>query len=175
MLYPQGSYKCKITQQRFGRSPAKGTPAFELTFKVLASADDPDTAVASEFRTQQFWITPNTLTRVVEDLQRLVSADGEHWAGRKISELDPRSNNHFSFYGWEVILYCRQGEDNKGKTREEWSPRGSTLLPLDPHLLDEFDAALAGSNTGIHVENNTDGKSALVPAQTGVTLDDVPF
>ena len=137
-FYPEGSYTCRVTKQRFALSPKKGTTAFVLEFLVLKCVGDPDSELSSQSRTVEFWLTNNTVVRVRADLRLL------GFTGSRLSELDPESPDYFSFVGFEVIMYCRHGQDGDGNPREEWSPRGSNLQPLtDKRPLAELDRILS--------------------------------
>jgi hypothetical protein len=169
VFYAEGGYTCEITKQRFGQSPVKGTKAFVLEFRVLKRVDDPDASLQSYLRKVEFWLTPKTVARVREDLRLL------GFTGSTISELDPQSADYFSLTGWEVTMYCRHGQDQDGNSREEWSPRGSGLLPLtNKEELEKLDAVLAKIDR--EEEQKRNHKTELVAVtELGITDDDVPF
>jgi hypothetical protein len=164
-MFAEGSYRCRILKQNFGRSAVKNTLAFELSFRVLSSLDEPDKKL-DEIRTQKFWLTDRTHERVLADLQKIVSEEGYRWPGERISDLDPRSKNYFSMHDWVVVMFCKHRRDNRGKNQEEWSPRDSSLLPVSLSEPAEFD------QVGV---NSKGEQSSLVVAQEGVSDNDVPF
>jgi hypothetical protein len=165
----EGGYTCQVTKQRFALSPVKGTKAFVLEFRVLKRVENPEATLQSQPRVAEFWLTSKTIGRVRSDLRLL------GFTGSRISELHPQSPDYFSLIGCEITMYCRHGWDQEGNPREQWGPRGSSMLPLTKtEELEELDAVLAVIDR--EKEQKRNPKTALVAANDlGITDDDVPF
>lgn len=128
MAYQKGLYLAKVAGQMLSKSSNKGTDQFVLTFYPIAEIDretrehyDCEDGERSLF----FYLTENTIKRVVEDLRSL------GFDRNSFLDLDPSTPNHFSFVDKEIEVECDL-ETYEGKERERWRLAGAGGMQLKP-------------------------------------------
>jgi hypothetical protein len=138
--FDPGRYLVRIEHQRFLESQRRGTLEFCLTFRVQKNLDKPDTRVKSFLRNTTWWITENTVKRVMRDLRTL------GYSGDSLAGLDPDYQDFYDFSGQEIELICTHESNEKGDVFERWSLAATAKPNLEnKSKLREFDRLLAKS------------------------------
>lgn len=103
-----GEYTARIVAQGFTESKEKKTPGFFLEVEFLSATGPNSLPDNPQNRTISWWITDNTIDFVIEKLRLL------GWDGAKLTDLEPGADNHHSFVGQEIQVYCQHdGEYDK--------------------------------------------------------------
>lgn len=181
-FYEIGNYIGEVTAQALGKA-STGTPQFVLRFRVLGKPDPSDpgsfTPVQEYERTIYRAITPNTIDYVVQDLEKLGYERGGFGA------LDPSHQDHQSFVGMQIDVYCKHENNAKGDLGEKWQlSRGASGLkvdPIDSKGVRELDALFGKSLKAKLPKTSSVAKPQPVmaggppPFSEEVTDEDVPF
>jgi hypothetical protein len=143
--------------QCFIESAQKGTLGFTLSFRVLASLDQPETPIKSFQRDTTLWITDKTVKRVLHELHNL------GYPGVTLSGVDPDTPGFHDFRDLEINLIC-QHEHGGDEVYERWSLETARANLENKWQLRRFDRML-----------NPKPPRANGDAQGGITEGDVPF
>jgi hypothetical protein len=112
--YQKGLYKARITDQRFGESKKKGTPYFEVDFKVVArfdSATNAEVACEESSRSVQVYITEGKGLEIAVSRLKALGVEGS------FSQYNPANANHTSLKDREIKVWCK-GPNAQGY--DEW-------------------------------------------------------
>jgi hypothetical protein len=160
--FAEGRYLVRIVNQRFIKSTQKGTPGFQLGFRVLRNVDQPETPIGPYPRDTTWWLTEKTIKRTLHDLH------GLGYEGNTLAGVDPDNSDFHDFRDQEFELICSHKANNKDEIFEQWSFQNSQPKLEDKTELDHFDRLLnpkrERTNGGIEVAGNF-----------GITNEDVPF
>ena len=141
VVYQNGKYYGRITDQAFGKSKNKGTPEIQIRFAVLGGINPADPcgellSVPQGERTAYLYITEKTAEYVARDLAAIgYSSEG-------FGRLDPNTEGYCNLTGHEAEFYC-QSEMYEDEEREKWSVARDTALqstPLDAKEVRQLDA-----------------------------------
>lgn len=141
-FYEQGDYAAKVTRQAFGQSDnEKKTAFFALTVQPAARIDmetgDRTDVAKSYDRTIKMFLSEGAAPHTVKKLRAL------GFDGASFGDLNPDTEDHFSFVGQEVVVRCKH-EDYNGSPVEKWDfPQeggGLENKPLDDKGMRRLDA-----------------------------------
>lgn len=107
--YEPGSYKAKVTGQRFGVTP-NGSPYFAIQIEPTDAVGANDLPEAIYPRDVTLYVTEKAAPFTIEKLREL------GFRGTKFTQLDPESEKHHSFVGQSLDVICKIGE----KGYDEW-------------------------------------------------------
>jgi hypothetical protein len=162
--FKPGRYLCRIENQSFIESTQKGTPGFRITFCVLKSLSNPDEPVKQYQRDCTWWLSENTVKRVLRDLHRL------GYGGDTLAGVDPDTRGFHNFAGEEVELMCVDENNQYGDVRERWYV-AAAAKPASKAEIAKWDQFLAmdGAN------GSAADDSAADDFGQGIDHEDVPL
>lgn len=174
-FYEVGRYRARLGGHAVVEKPAG--PQLVLKFRILGVYDNTGQVVDCTGYERTFYrvMNDNTMKFAVDELKAL------GFSAAKFADLDPSSEDAFSFDGLEVDMWCSHRPDKDGNVRENWAPAkqgGSSEIEgkrVEKSALRKLDSMFGKALKGNQPPARREPQPAAALAQQGVSDDDVPF